>query len=248
MVRSLASRKWMDTSGSNCRSCTRTSESRSKLVFRKRHRFWATGSSPKRVDDAVSPVRIIHQRSARFGNTQLRVGHSAIGVRHRRTRSITELHGTRQPRTGLSHHRNSNCRNRTARNLFRLDAIADALTRGPGKDIIRSFCRKTARLGVRRNPCEGPSDFSRRAAQLLPDESGRIRANFDTYILLRYAPQPRRRSSRQICKRSECFWRATLTMRTAIGRLATNILREFGSRLRSRAASRQTRSTSVCRR
>jgi hypothetical protein len=52
------------------------------------------------------------------------------------------------------------------------------------------FCRKIARLGVRRNSCEGPLDFARRAAQSLPNESNRIRQIADTYILLRYAPQP----------------------------------------------------------
>lgn len=52
------------------------------------------------------------------------------------------------------------------------------------------FCRRIARLGVRRDPCEGPLDFTRRAAQSLPNESNRIRQIADTYILLRYAPQP----------------------------------------------------------
>lgn len=58
------------------------------------------------------------------------------------------------------------------------------------KALYQYFCRKTARLGVPRNPCEGPLDFARRAAQLLPNESGRIRQIADTYILLRYASQP----------------------------------------------------------
>jgi hypothetical protein len=52
------------------------------------------------------------------------------------------------------------------------------------------FCRKAARLGVRRDPWEGPSDFSRRAAQLLPAESERIRQISNAYIALRYAPAP----------------------------------------------------------
>ena len=42
----------MDTSGSDHRSCTRTSESRSKLIFGERHRFRANGSSPKRLRHA----------------------------------------------------------------------------------------------------------------------------------------------------------------------------------------------------
>jgi hypothetical protein len=57
------------------------------------------------------------------------------------------------------------------------------------KGLYERFCRKTARLGVQRNPWEGPSDFSRRAAQLLPDESERIRQISNTYIALRYSPE-----------------------------------------------------------
>ena len=58
------------------------------------------------------------------------------------------------------------------------------------KALYERFCRKAARLGVRRDPWEGPSDFSRRAAQLLPDESERIRQISNAYIALRYAPEP----------------------------------------------------------
>jgi protein-glutamine gamma-glutamyltransferase len=58
------------------------------------------------------------------------------------------------------------------------------------KALYEYFCRKIARLGVRRDPCEGPLDFARRAAQSLPNESNRIRHIADTYVLLRYAPQP----------------------------------------------------------
>jgi hypothetical protein len=58
------------------------------------------------------------------------------------------------------------------------------------KALYEYFCRKIARLGVRRDPCEGPLDFARRAAQSLPNESSRIRQIADTYVLLRYAPQP----------------------------------------------------------
>ncbi len=35
------------------------------------------------------------------------------------------------------------------------------------KALYERFCRKAARLGVRRDPWEGPSDFSSRAAVLL---------------------------------------------------------------------------------
>jgi transglutaminase-like putative cysteine protease len=58
------------------------------------------------------------------------------------------------------------------------------------KALYGYFCRKSARLGIARDPCEGPLDFARRAAQSLPNESNRIRQIADTYILLRYAPQP----------------------------------------------------------
>jgi hypothetical protein len=56
------------------------------------------------------------------------------------------------------------------------------------KALYERFCQKAARLGARRNPWEGPSDFSSRAAQLLPDESERICEISNTYIALRYAP------------------------------------------------------------
>jgi hypothetical protein len=58
------------------------------------------------------------------------------------------------------------------------------------KALYERFCRKAARLGVQRDPWEGPSDFSSRAALLLPDESKRIREISNTYIGLRYAPEP----------------------------------------------------------
>jgi len=58
------------------------------------------------------------------------------------------------------------------------------------KVLYERFCRRLARLGVRRDPWEGPSDFARRASQLVPNESQRIRQISDTYIALRYAPAP----------------------------------------------------------
>jgi protein-glutamine gamma-glutamyltransferase len=65
-------------------------------------------------------------------------------------------------------------------------------TRSPAdrvKALYESFCQKVGRLGVPRDPWEGPSDFSRRAARLLPDESERIRLISNTYIALRYASE-----------------------------------------------------------
>ena len=58
------------------------------------------------------------------------------------------------------------------------------------KVLYERFCRKIARLGAQRHPWEGPSDFSMRAAQLLPHESERIRQISNTYVSLRYAPEP----------------------------------------------------------
>ena len=56
--------------------------------------------------------------------------------------------------------------------------------------LYKRFCQKLARIGLQRDPWEGPSDFATRAAQSLPNESKRIRQIVDTYILLRYAAQP----------------------------------------------------------
>ena len=49
------------------------------------------------------------------------------------------------------------------------------------KALYEYFCRKTAHLGVPRDPCEGPLDFAQRAAQSLPNESNRMRQIADTY-------------------------------------------------------------------
>ena len=57
------------------------------------------------------------------------------------------------------------------------------------KTLYERFCRRAAHLGVRRSPWEGPSDFSRRAAQLLPNEAERIRQISNTYITLRYSAE-----------------------------------------------------------
>ena len=57
------------------------------------------------------------------------------------------------------------------------------------KTLYERFCRKAARLGARRHPWEGPSDFARRAALLLPEQSERIRQISNIYIALRYAPE-----------------------------------------------------------
>jgi len=73
------------------------------------------------------------------------------------------------------------------------------------KALYERFCRKAARLGVRRDPWEGPSDFSMRATQLLPDESERIRQISNAYIALRYAPQPAAISLDRFAKEVRAF-------------------------------------------
>jgi protein-glutamine gamma-glutamyltransferase len=73
------------------------------------------------------------------------------------------------------------------------------------KALYEHFCRKAARLGVHRDPCEGPSDFSRRAAQLLPNESERIREISNTYIALRYASEPAAISLHRFAKEVRAF-------------------------------------------
>jgi len=61
----------------------------------------------------------------------------------------------------------------------------------PGGDRIKSlyerFCRKAARLGVPREPTEGPADFAHRAARLLPNESEQIQRISNAYMAIRYS-------------------------------------------------------------
>jgi protein-glutamine gamma-glutamyltransferase len=57
------------------------------------------------------------------------------------------------------------------------------------KAFYEVFCRKLARRGVQREPWEGPTKYSERAGQLLPNESNRIRQISETYIALRYSPK-----------------------------------------------------------
>ena len=59
----------------------------------------------------------------------------------------------------------------------------------PIQALYDRFCQKLARIGVQRNPWEGPSDFAARAARSLPNESERVRQISRTYIALRYAPE-----------------------------------------------------------
>ena len=78
--------------------------------------------------------------------------------------------------------------------LLALYAAWMQLRTRPRADTVKAlydrFCRKTARSGVERLPFEGPADFARRAAGLLPQERERIRQISDAYIALRYSAAP----------------------------------------------------------
>jgi len=54
--------------------------------------------------------------------------------------------------------------------------------------LYARFCQKLARIGVQRDPWEGPSDFAKRAGRSLPNAAERVRQITGTYIALRYAP------------------------------------------------------------
>jgi transglutaminase-like putative cysteine protease len=71
--------------------------------------------------------------------------------------------------------------------------------------LYKRFCQKLARAGVQRVPWEGPSDFATRAAQALPNESRRVRQITETYIALRYAPEPAAANLREFAKAVNAF-------------------------------------------
>jgi hypothetical protein len=52
--------------------------------------------------------------------------------------------------------------------------------------LYDAFCRKAAQLGVTRARTEGPVDFAKRAATLLPEHASRIERITSTYVALRY--------------------------------------------------------------
>ena len=56
--------------------------------------------------------------------------------------------------------------------------------------LYERYCQKLARIGVRRDPCEGPVDFAKRATKSLPSASKYVRQITETYIALRYASGP----------------------------------------------------------
>jgi protein-glutamine gamma-glutamyltransferase len=81
------------------------------------------------------------------------------------------------------------------------------LRRDRTKALYERFCRKAAGLGARRNPWEGPLDFSQRAAQLLPNESESIRRISEAYISLRYSPGSSRDAFATFAKEVSAFGR-----------------------------------------
>jgi protein-glutamine gamma-glutamyltransferase len=58
------------------------------------------------------------------------------------------------------------------------------------KALYKKFCNSLARFGIARHSWEGPLNYSQRAEQLLPKESNSIRQISNTYIALRYSPDP----------------------------------------------------------
>jgi transglutaminase-like putative cysteine protease len=71
--------------------------------------------------------------------------------------------------------------------------------------LYERFCQKLARIGVQRDPCEGPSDFAKRAAQSFPNASEYVRQITETYIALRYAPGPGAISLDKFAKKINAF-------------------------------------------
>jgi len=73
------------------------------------------------------------------------------------------------------------------------------------KLLYARFCRKAARFGATRTPCEGPLDFASRAAQSLPGESERIRRISTHYVNLRYSPNFDPSALQQFAREVELF-------------------------------------------
>ncbi len=62
------------------------------------------------------------------------------------------------------------------------------------------LCRKLARIGLPRNPSEGPLDYSHRVASLRPDLSAATQRIFNLYISARYAGQSCKKSERDFLR------------------------------------------------
>lgn len=66
--------------------------------------------------------------------------------------------------------------------LIRRRPAADPLVRAYAR-----FCKKVARLGIKRRPAEGPSAYAERVCGLHPGLSGSVRRITDLYVDIRYA-------------------------------------------------------------
>jgi transglutaminase-like putative cysteine protease len=75
----------------------------------------------------------------------------------------------------------------------------------PAAGIYQCFCRKLARIGIVRQPNEGPADFTKRTAMLRPDLASDSAEIGKLYIALRYAPHPNASALRQMRKRVGAF-------------------------------------------
>nr|WP_298723845.1 DUF3488 and transglutaminase-like domain-containing protein [uncultured Steroidobacter sp.] len=62
--------------------------------------------------------------------------------------------------------------------------------RDPVAHVYEQLCRKLAKLGVPRQPHEGPNDYVTRAAQARPELAARLAEVQSVYVSLRYGPTP----------------------------------------------------------
>ena len=62
--------------------------------------------------------------------------------------------------------------------------------RDPLVVVYQKLCKKLATAGFPRRPDEGPLDYSRRIARFRPDLATQTDEMFDSYIRLRYGPEP----------------------------------------------------------
>lgn len=63
-------------------------------------------------------------------------------------------------------------------------------SRDPAAHVYEQLCRKLAKLGVPRQPHEGPNDYVARAAQARPELAARLAEVRTVYVGLRYGPTP----------------------------------------------------------
>jgi len=73
-----------------------------------------------------------------------------------------------------------------------------------------AFCRKAAQLGVERSLTEGPVDFARRAAALLPQHAPLIERIVRSYVALRYGSEPVSAVAQNFAKDVRAFTRRSI--------------------------------------